>query len=106
MRWRNVVDCEDVPQTVEILSLIFLSLFVIVFDSGGNTRYTVEIIPTTLPQNTSSPSLLGFRLQFLSVEKVEISSEVFSDDSITYTDFFVSLPSCVLHKFYKHREFT
>jgi hypothetical protein len=47
----------------------------------------VEIIPTTLPQDTSPPFLLGFRLQFMSVEKVEIS-EVFSDDSITYTDFF------------------
>jgi hypothetical protein len=36
---------------------------------------------------------------------VEVS-ELFLDDSITHTDvFFVSLPSGILHKLYKHREF-
>jgi hypothetical protein len=50
---------------VEILSSVFLSLFVIVVDSGGNTCCKVEIIPTTPPQ-IPPPFLFRFRLQFLS----------------------------------------
>jgi hypothetical protein len=58
---------EIAHRTVKILSSVFLSLFVIVVDSGGNTCCcTVEIIPTTLPQ-IPPPFLFRFRLQFLSV---------------------------------------
>jgi hypothetical protein len=77
---------EIVHRTVEILSPVFLSLFVILVDSGGNTCCTVEIIPTTFPQ-IPHPSCSDSGFNSCLGEIVEVL-ELFLDDSITYTDVF------------------